>query len=407
MTMTVASPGVYVQEVPSGNAPIVGAGTSTAGFVGLLPDQLVVPDFNAPPKADGEPADSATPFAVPTPAGVVKLITNFTEFKDAFGDFSKNDSHRALAHAVLGFFTNGGSRCYVTRVTAVADVANALKLFDPIDEIAIVAAPCVPAQDADTAIIYTALKDSCELGQNRFAILDSKADYAGADGKLDVTKLGKGSAELPSNSTYTALYFPWVEVFDPATRKRKMVPPSGHMAGIYARVDTERGVHKAPANEPIRGVLGLKYAISRRQQDGLNPHGVNCLRTLNGNITVWGARTLGGDANGEFKYLSTRRLFIFLRESIERGMQWAVFEPNSPDLWARITRNVGAFLAGVWRSGALFGTKAEEAYFVKCDAENNPPVQRELGQVVTDIGVAVTKPAEFVIFRIGQKASDS
>ncbi|MFP2928740.1 phage tail sheath family protein [Pyxidicoccus sp. 3LG] len=407
MTMTFSSPGVYVKEVPSGNAPIVGVGTSTAGFVGLVPDELTMPDFNAAPKADGEPADSTTKLTVPTPAGVVKLITNFTEFKDAFGDFSKDDSHRALAHAVLGFFTNGGTRCFVTRVKAVADVSAALELLEPIDEIAIVAAPCVPPQATDHAIIYTALKDHCESGQNRFAVLDSMASYADANGKLDVSKLAKDSDDLPENSTYTAFYFPWVEVFDPATRKRKLVPPSGHIAGIYARVDTERGVHKAPANEPIRGVLGLQYAISRRQQDGLNPHGVNCLRTLNGNTRVWGARTMGGDANGEFKYLSTRRLFIFLRESIDRGMQWAVFEPNNPDLWARLVRNVSAFLSGVWRAGALFGAKPEDAFFVKCDAENNPPVERELGKVVTDIGVAVTKPAEFVIFRIGQKALDS
>jgi phage tail sheath protein FI len=134
----------------------------------------------------------------------------------------------------------------------------------------------------------------------------------------------------------------------------------------------------------------------------LNPDGINVIRTFNGNITVWGARTLGGDANGEWKYISVRRLFLFLRESIDEGTQWVVFEPNTPNLWAKITRNITAFLTNVWRSGALFGNTAQEAFYVKCDAELNPPEVRDAGRVVTEIGVAVAKPAEFVIFRISQ-----
>ncbi len=163
-------------------------------------------------------------------------------------------------------------------------------------------------------------------------------------------------------------------------------------------------MHKAPANEPVLGALGLKYKISKAQQDGLNPQGVNCIRDLNGNIRVWGGRTIGGDANGEWKYINVRRLFLFLRESIDEGTQWVVFEPNSPALWAKIRRNVNAFLTNVWRSGALFGNTANEAFYVKCDEETNPPEVRDLGQVVTEIGVAVVKPAEFVIFRISQWA---
>jgi phage tail sheath protein FI len=169
-------------------------------------------------------------------------------------------------------------------------------------------------------------------------------------------------------------------------------------------VDTTRGVHKAPANETVRGALGLRYNISRSQQDGLNPQGVNAIRDLNGNIRVWGARTMGGDANGEWRYINVRRLFLFLRESIDEGTQWVVFEPNTPDLWAKITRNITAFLTNVWRAGALFGTTPQEAFYVKCDAETNPPEVRDAGQVVTEIGVAVVKPAEFVIFRISQWA---
>ena len=211
---------------------------------------------------------------------------------------------------------------------------------------------------------------------------------------------------MPFSSDYAGYYFPWIQVFDPGSNSNIYIPPSGHIAGVYARVDTQRGVFKAPGNEAILGAIGLKYSISKSKQAGLNPQGINCIRNLNGNILVWGARTLGGDANGEFKYISTRRLFNFLRESIDEGTQWTVFEPNSPELWARIRRNVTAFLTTVWQSGALFGNTPEQAFYVKCDEENNPPNVRELGQVIIEIGVAVVKPAEFVIFRISQWQSE-
>jgi len=180
------------------------------------------------------------------------------------------------------------------------------------------------------------------------------------------------------------------------------VPPSGHIAGIYARTDEERGVHKAPANAAVLGALNVKYYISKPKQELLNPQGVNCIRNMNGNITVWGARTVGGDKNAEWKYINVRRFFLFLRESIDEGTQWVVFEPNDPALWGKIRRNVSAFLTNVWRSGALFGLTPEEAFYVKCDAETNPPEVRDLGMVVTEIGVAIIRPAEFVIFRITQ-----
>jgi phage tail sheath protein FI len=169
-------------------------------------------------------------------------------------------------------------------------------------------------------------------------------------------------------------------------------------------VDTERGVHKAPGNEVIRGALDVQQRLTKAHQDGLNPAGVNVIRAFDGNIKVWGGRTMGGDANADFKYISTRRLFNFVRESIDEGTQWVVFEPNEPGLWARITRNVTAFLTNVWRAGALFGATPQEAFYVKCDAETNPPELRDLGQVVTEIGIAVVKPAEFVIFRLSQWA---
>jgi hypothetical protein len=188
----------------------------------------------------------------------------------------------------------------------------------------------------------------------------------------------------------------------PDSDGRIFVPPSGHIAGVFARVDINRGVFKAPANEVILGALGLKYTISKAQQDRLNPQGVNCIRDLNGSIRVWGARTIGGDANGEWRYINVRRSMLFLRESLDEGLQWAAFEPNDQNLWAKITRNVSAFLMTQWQLGMLIGSTPQEAFYVKCNAETNPPELREVGQVVTEVGVALMRPAEFVIFRISQ-----
>lgn len=400
--MPYRSPGVYVEEVASGSAPIAGVGTSTAGFIGVVSasSSTTTPAATEETTSGGKKTakttastntstDSATlPPADLAAVGDVKLCTNFTEFKKFFGDFSDTDSAQSnLAHAVYGFFSNGGTRCYVVKVE---DIAKALEIFEAIDEIAIVAAPGI----TDSTQLQ-AIGEHCQTMGDRFAILDGleEADLSSAT-IVDTLKT--------FNSDYAALYFPWIQVFDPATKAPKYIPPSGHMAGVYARVDTQRGVHKAPANEVIFGATGLKYSISKRKQDGLNPKGINCIRNLNGNIRVWGARTLGGEDNGEFQYINIRRLFNYLRESIDEGTQWTVFEPNSPELWARIRRNVTAFLTTVWRSGALFGNAPEQAFFVKCDEETNPPELRDLGQVVTIIGVATVKPAEFVIFRISQ-----
>ena len=404
---TYLSPGVYVEEVPSGSAPIAGVGTSTAGFIGVMPDSLDIPKPN--PNYDPTQADSDTnkPFVTeafsPVAVGTVKLCTNFSEFKKFFGDFSTDTNQLNLAHAVYGFFNNGGTRCYVVRVTAASDItADFLEQkFEPIDEIAIVAAPGITDSSVTSAIAaHCAVKT-----QDRVAIFDSLEDFGDDSWKTQTP----GEGQVPSSSNYAAYYFPWIQVFDPAAKTqnpkgdgRIFAPPSGHLAGIYARVDAQRGVYKAPANEVVFGALGLKYNISKNQQDGLNPDGINCIRNLNGNIRVWGARTLGGDKNGEFKYISVRRLFNFLRESIDEGTQWVVFEPNNAELWAKITRNVNAFLTNVWSTGALFGNSPAEAFYVKCDEETNPPEVRESGQVVTEIGVAITKPAEFVIFRLSQ-----
>jgi phage tail sheath protein FI len=464
------SPGVYVEEVPSSIKAIAGVSTSTAGFIGSFPDTVTVPTTGVRNETVGTGDGTKTIFDLPKerypvstaaktfearvngvaaaatlsnddakkisqvtftapPAngaaltadfvltsnfkaaavGDAVLCTNFTDFKRAFGDFSTDAGQRNLAHAVYGFFNNGGSRCYVTRLSTIT--VTTLAGFEAIDEIAIVAAPGITDAAARDAIVT-----HCRVRtQDRFAIFDS-VETVETSGALDMTLLKAGTANtgMPPNSDFAAFYFPWIQVFDPATKLLNprgdglvFVPPGGHVAGVYARVDNERGVHKAPANEVILGALGLKYGISKAMQDGLNPQGINVIRDMNGNIRVWGARTVGGDANADLKYINVRRTLLFLRESIDEGTQWVVFEPNTPALWQKISRNVTAFLLNVWRAGALFGNTAGEAFYVKCDAETNPPELRELGQVVTEIGVAIVRPAEFVIFRISQWTAPS
>jgi len=451
------SPGVYVEEVPSGAAPIAGVGTSTAAFIGVFPETVSLPEgvfitvrevikitkdgdkafkLGNSPANEAEGSYSVSVGGVADPeatiknggtaakpettltikadskkdqeivveyqtgsfksvdAGEVKLCTNFTEFKKYFGDFSLDEGQSYLAHAVYGFFNNGGTRCFVVRETTKNNISkSSLVKLEAIDEVALVCAPGI-----DDKSVKEALMSHCENMGDRFAILDGlRAD------DFDVNAIQGGLRD----SNYAAMYFPWISVFDPNAGGEKIIAPSGHLAGIYARVDTERGVHKAPANAVVRGALGVEHKVSKSKQDGLNPEGINVIRAFNGNITVWGARTLGGDDNGEWKYINVRRLFLFLRESIDEGTQWVVFEPNSPDLWAKITRNITAFLTNVWRAGALFGNSPQEAFYVKCDEETNPPEIRDEGKVVTEIGVAVVKPAEFVIFRISQWAGPS
>jgi len=182
---------------------------------------------------------------------------------------------------------------------------------------------------------------------------------------------------------------------------KKLIPPGGYMAGIYARSDVERGVHKAPANETVRGVVDLQLPIGKGEQDVLNPRGVNCIRAFPGRgIRVWGARTLSSDPS--WKYINVRRLFLYLEESIDEGTQWVVFEPNSEILWARVIQTISNFLKGAWKSGALMGLTPEEAFFVKCDRTTMTQDDINNGRLIVLIGVAPVKPAEFVIFRIAQ-----
>jgi uncharacterized protein len=237
----------------------------------------------------------------------------------------------------------------------------------------------------------------CERMGDRVAILDAPPNMT----PQEIKNWRMNTAGF--DSSYAALYYPWVTVMDPVLNKPIQVPPCGHIAGVWARNDNTRGVHKAPANEVVQGALSTVYQTTKGEQDTLNPIGVNCIRAFPGRgIRVWGARTLS--SNPSWRYINVRRLFNYVEKSIENGTQWVVFEPNDRMLWGRVRRDVTNFMTMVWRDGALFGNTPGEAFYVKCDDELNPPASRDLGRLIVEIGMAPVKPAEFVIFRISQWA---
>ena len=499
---TYLSPGVYVEEVDSGSRPIEGVGTAVAAFVGLA---------------------SRGPFNSPT------LVTNWTQFTTAFGDFVEGSY---LAHAVYGYFLNGGGACYVVRVGAdgngaapgtagelpkadttlggykitalpagsegeviavevehptepdasedqfklivkrgpevaethtvstkkgrqnVVTVVNKesqlirveelptkgelvrpevgtaeLALGTPVQDIkrlrpddyigssatrtgfggleAVdpVTMLCVPDLMAayqknlidieGVQAVQLAMIAHCENMGDRVAILDPPPGLnADQIREWRVDKVGY-------DSKYATLYWPWIGVYDPPTGKTAQIPPCGHIAGIWGRSDDTRGVHKAPANEVVRGAISLPIQLTKPEHDLLNPEGINCIRAFAGRgIRVWGARTLSSDPL--WRYINIRRLFNYLEESILEGTEWAVFEPNDHELWAKIRRTIAAFLVNEWRKGALFGLTPDQAFYVKCDDETNPAESIDAGMVVCEVGIAPVKPAEFVIFRLSQ-----
>lgn len=414
--VTYRAPGVYVQEVPSGARTIGRVGTSSAGFVGVAPK----PD---------------------APRETVVTIDNWTQFVTTFVGDATEGTH--LSTAVYGFFANGGSRCYVVNIghqgslTGTAQHPGGVTLFEAIDDVSIVAAPGYGDPESYDALLAHVQHP---LLQDRMAILDPapgiqdvgrllevgtsglpprpSAESAGdADPSDDPGSTATASGSAPdrrpapgstgarpptSPDGYAATYYPWLVVTDPVGGERVLAPPSGHLAGVWARTDALRGVHKAPANTPIAGVLDLERRISKSDQELLNPAGINCIRYFPGDgILVWGARTLAQEAS-EFRYVSVRRLTNMIKESVLQGTRWAVFEPNHHPLWAALRRDVNAFLTTVWRDGALVGRTPQEAFFVKCDEETNPPDVRDAGMVVTVIGIAPVKPAEFVVFKLVQ-----
>lgn len=419
------APDVYVEEVPGGARPIEAVGTSLAAFIGIAPD-------------------AAARLNEPVP------INNWTQFIREF--IPDEASSTDLSQAVFGFFQNGGGRCYVVNVGANGVVSGGgrtlrgVDVLEQIDDISIVAAP-----GFTDAASYNALLTHCEKLEDRVAVLDAPestpdierltrvatVEETGSRGRSrrrsagsDLPAEGESEPEGSSSSTgtssepsqddsalrarqsdggYGVFCFPWLVVQDPLSPSASTVrvPPSGHVAGIWARTDATRGVHKAPANEVVRGALGLTQRLTRDELGTLNTSGVVCIRSFPGQgIRLWGARTLA-DSSSEYRYVSVRRLVNMIKESIAEGTRWVVFEPNDYTLWKSIRRDVGAFLTGLWRGGALMGRTPEEAFYVKCDEETNPPDVVDAGMVVTLIGIAPVKPAEFVVFRISQTRGDA
>jgi phage tail sheath protein FI len=280
--------------------------------------------------------------------------------------------------------------------------------LEPLDDVTMICVPDLMASYQAGEIdmkgvqaVQQAIIDYCELMRYCFAVLDAPPG-------LMPQEIKEWRNTVNYDSTRAAVYYPWIEIADMTGNngRTRLVPPSGHMAGVYARTDATRGVHKAPANEIVRGVLGLEVVVTKGEHDLLNPIGINVIRTFPGRgIRVWGARTLTSDP--AWRYINVRRLFSMIEHSLENGTQWVVFEPNDPFLWGRVRRDVSAFLTMVWRSGALFGLTPDQAFYVKCDEETNPPEARDVGQMVVEIGIAPVKPAEFVIFRVSQWSGDA
>lgn len=293
----------------------------------------------------------------------------------------------------------GGSDGSVLNVTPDAYIGaddgpgkrTGLQAFQENGVVSVLAIPGVTAPEVQAALI-----GFCENRKSCFAILDVPMDLKKTNDVATFRDM--------YDSTYAAMYHPWLQMFDAGAKRTDYFPPSGAMAGIYARSDNSRGVHKAPANEVVRGCTGLSCNYNVGEQDILNPIGVNLIRALPGQgIRVWGARTIS--SNGLWKYVNVRRLFIYIEESIKANTNWVVFEPNSETLWSRVTRTIETFLATCWRDGALAGSSPEQAFFVECGPTTMTQDDIDNGRLICQIGIAPVKPAEFVVFRITQKTA--
>ena len=342
-------PGVYVEEVSSGSHTIEGVSTTTAGFVSLA---------------------GRGPLLGP--------LESFMEFEQA----KIRNAGLNLTMAIRGFFENGGRRCFVSQIAFGGPLEPGLGAFDGHS----VSVVCCP--DDATITNATVMARHCETRKDRICILHSAQ-----------TTVPVETHRPPVQSSYAAYYHPWLEVPSPDGMSKVMVPPCGHIAGVYAMTDTERGVWKVPANEVLAGVTGLSQEFNEADSERLNAAGVDVIRKFAGQgIRVWGARTTSPDS--EWKYVNVRRLMIYLEQSIERGLDWAVFEPNDAALWIAVRRSIENFLGRFWRAGGLQGAKRDEAFFVNCDRDTMTQDDIDNGRLICLIGVAPVKPAEFVIVRI-------
>ena len=334
----------------------------------------------APPAKDkdGKPVAEPAPAPLATAMPYAQCGGFGSETVLALSGGSNGNTQNAKAGPFLGEDNGPGKR-------------TGLQAFQEVNGVSLMAIPGVTIPEVQAALVAF-----CEGKGSCFAILDVPQEL-------------KKPAEVATfrdmyDSTYAAMYHPWLEMFDAGSKRNAYFPPSGAMAGIFARTDTERGVHKAPANEVVRGCTGLSCNYNEGEQDLLNPIGVNLIRSFTGRgIRVWGARTIS--SNGLWKYLNVRRLFIYIEESLKANTNWVVFEPNSTALWSRVTRTIESFLATCWRDGALAGTSPDQAFFVECGPTTMTQDDIDNGRLICQIGIAPVKPAEFVIFRLTQKTA--
>lgn len=369
------APGVFIEEAPVARA-IAAVPRSTCLFLG-------------PVRAD--PAASRGALPLLDSAGAFAALHG----GDAGPASGGSATAHLLAHAVRAYFAEGGERLYVLPVTAadggapqLADYARALATAAFPGEVGVLAAPGASAWCSDIGGLHRLLADASEqAGARRFAVLDAPPDATPAQAAALADALDTSRA---------ALYYPWVASAG-ADGVRRLLPPSGFVCGVYARVERERGLHRAPA-ERLHTAAGLAYPLDRAQQEVLNPRGVNCIRQFPGRgILVHGARTLS--SSPEWKYVSLRRFVDQIELSVAAGLSWVAFEPNGPALWQRVRSAVGDFLYAQWRAGALQGAKPEQAMFVRCDAATMTQQDLEEGRLVCLAGVALVKPGEFTLLR--------
>lgn len=361
------TPGVHVQEVRDADTPVVAASTSVAAFVGVT---------------------EHGPLHEPT------LVTSWEAAVDLFGGGSAG----YLPQAVHGFFVNGGGAAVVVRVLGAETIQLALGALESVEQVSMLVAPDLVAAhqagELDLAGLTGAQRElvaHCERMHDRLALLDtpSTLDPAGA-------RSWRAGVADPAFAT---AYWPWLQVHDAVTGGVRLVPPTGHVAGVWARSDALHGVHKAPANEVVRGAVDLQSDITRSERELMDALGINSIRRLPGQgISVWGARTLSSDP--QWRYLHVRRLVAHLEESLERGLAWAVFEPNDAELWSRIRTRTADFLTAKWQQGALLGVTPAQAFYVRCDETTNSVGVVDSGQVVVEVGVAPLRSAEFMVFRL-------
>ncbi len=344
------APGVYIEEVLFASSPIQGVSTSTAGFV-----------------------------AVTGRGPLLGPLTSFVEFEQvATANLGVN-----LPLAVRGFFEDGGQRCFISQIAATDPLESGLAALDE-QAISIICCP----DDATIQNSASTMAAHCEKRKDRICILQSPEPVVPV-----------ATHQPPVHSSYAAYYYPWISVTSLDGSSTVTVPPSGHVAGIYAQTDSFRGVWTAPANVTLAGVNGLSQGLTAAESDTLNARGIDVIRPLQG-FRVWGART-STNQDSDYKYIPVRRLMIFLEQSIAQGIQWAVFEPNGPALWAVVRSSIENFLRSVWRQGALQGSTEQEAVFVRCDLTTMTENDLDNGRLICIVGVAPVRAAEFVILQIG------